>query len=348
MNKKSLYKLTALLFLGCVFIFVWYIWSEVYSSPTSERQITFEVEEGESAAVLASKLKEAGIIRSTTLFRRYVAWQKLDKKIQAGEFTVEPPVTLARVAQSLRQRQSREEVSLTILPGSTLSDIAKYFSEKGFGTESEFYYLAGKKLVEKKGQVDKALVDKFSILKVKPSEANLEGYLAPETIRVFVEDDLSAVLSRFISHRESQVTNDMIKEIDRRGITLHEVLTLASILEMEVRHPEDMAMVADLFWRRLDSGWALQADSTVKYVSGKDGSVFTTKADRDIDSPWNTYKYAGLPPGPIGTPSIEAITAAIYPEPNDYWYFLTTLDTGEVKYGRNLDEHNRNVQTYLR
>lgn len=348
MNKKSLYKITALLFLGCISILIWHIWSEVYLSSTSDRQITFEVEEGESAAVLANRLEESGIIRSSAIFRRYVAWQKLDKKIQAGEFTVEPPVTLARVAQSLRQRQSREEVSLTILPGFTLSDMAKYFSGKGFGTEAEFYNLAGKKLVARRGQVDKDLVDKFSILKVKPSEANLEGYLAPETIRVFVEDDLSAVLSRFISHRESQITNDMLKEIDRQGRTLHEVLTLASILEMEVRHSEDMAMVADLFWRRLDSGWALQADSTVKYVSGKNGSVFTTQADRDTDSPWNTYKYPGLPPGPIGTPSIEAITAAIYPKGNDYWYFITTLDTGEVKYGRTLYEHNRNVQTYLR
>jgi UPF0755 protein len=116
---------------------------------------------------------------------------------------------------------------------------------------------------------------------------------------------------------------------------------MASLLEREVRSPADKKKVSDLFWRRYAMGWALQADSTVHYVHGKKGDVFTTSAERKIDSPWNTYKYPGLPIGPISTPSLNAIMAAIYPEKNEYWYFLTTPE-GEVKYAKTLEEHNAN------
>ncbi len=104
--------------------------------------------------------------------------------------------------------------------------------------------------------------------------------------------------------------------------------------------------MADLFLRRLEKGWALQADSTVHYISGRNGDVFTKKTERDVDSLWNTYKYPGLPPGPISTPSIESIMAVVYPKANPYWYFLTDLEGG-VHYGKTLDEHNTNRFTYL-
>ena len=94
--------------------------------------------------------------------------------------------------------------------------------------------------------------------------------------------------------------------------------------------------------------WALQADSTIHYIVGTSGSVFTSDLDRQVDSLWNTYKYPGLPLGSIGTPSLESIKAAIYPENNDYWYFLTTLDTGKVIYAKTLAEHNINIANYLR
>jgi len=122
---------------------------------------------------------------------------------------------------------------------------------------------------------------------------------------------------------------------------------MASILEREVRSKDDKAIVSDLFWRRYNLNWALQADSTVHYAVRKKGDVFTTREDRDSVSPWNTYKYPGLPLGPISSPSLGSIMAAIYPEGNNYWYFLTDSD-GAVHYAKNLDEHNQNVQKYLR
>ena len=173
--------------------------------------------------------------------------------------------------------------------------------------------------------------------------------MAPETYRIFVNESLEDIIERLLRHRSQQIDSDLREHIVDSGRTFHEVLTMASILEKESPGGEDMPMIADLFWRRFDAGIALQADSTVHYIfDGNDGSVFTTAAQRNSANLWNTYKYPGLPPGPIGTPSLAAIRAAVNPTANEYWYFITTLDTGEVKYARTLAEHNANVAKYLR
>ena len=113
------------------------------------------------------------------------------------------------------------------------------------------------------------------------------------------------------------------------------------MVEEEVQHPEDKAKVADILWRRYKNNWALQLDSSVHYVVDKTGNVFTTGKERSVDSLWNTYKYPGLPLGPIANPGLESIKAALYPEKNSYWYFLTGKD-GTVYYAKTLEEHNAN------
>jgi len=153
-------------------------------------------------------------------------------------------------------------------------------------------------------------------------------------------------VQKLITERESQFTDQMYADIVKSGHSVFEVLTMASILEREVRDSKDRKLVSDLFWRRYDQNWALQADSTVHYAVGKNGTVFTTAEDRDSLSPWNTYRYPGLPIGPISTPSLDSIMASIYPQSNEYWYFLTDKD-GVVRYGKTLEEHNLNRQKYL-
>jgi UPF0755 protein len=176
---------------------------------------------------------------------------------------------------------------------------------------------------------------------------SFEGYLAPDTYRIYEDATLEEMIEKLIAERDLQFTEEMYRDIERSGRTVYEVITMASIVEREVRTTESRKKVADIFWRRYDMNWALQADSTVHYVVGKNGSVFTTREDRASLSPWNTYKYPGLPLGPISNPSLDAILATIYPEPNDDWYFLTT-DEGEVKYAKTIEQHNANVSAYLR
>ena len=347
MKRNILYKIALGIICSCIFVAIWFVYSEVYRAEAQYvEEITFTVNKGETARRLAERLESEQIVRHDWLFRRYLLLKGIDKKIHAGEFSLVRPITMARVASILEQEANKKEREVTILPGWDLHDIADYMAKIEIIEEDEFYKLVGRP-AEKNSGAEIVLLLENEILNEKPKNLSIEGYLAPETFRIFEDENITSILERFITHREKQITDEMLSDIASSGRTLHEVLTMASIVEREVRAPKDRAKVADLFWRRYEKNWALQADSTVHYLSGKKGNVFTTKEDRDSLNEWNTYKYPGLPPGPISSPSISSIKATIYPEPNDNWYFLTTLE-GEVKYAEDLDGHNSNVQKYLR
>lgn len=235
----------------------------------------------------------------------------------------------------------REEVALKIIPGWNLRQVADYLVLKGLATSTEAVFaITGKPAVIYKKGI--RFGPSSDLIKQKPSEVSLEGYLAPETIRVFVGAPLAeGVIDKFVFQREKELTPEMREAALAKGRTMHEILTMASIVEKEVKRDEDRAKVADILWRRVATGWALQVDSGVHYAVDKTGTVYTTDKERDVDSPWNTYKYRGLPPGPICNPSIESVKAAIYPEKNDHWYFLSGKD-GTMHYAKTLEEHNKN------
>ncbi len=311
--------------------------------------ITITVEPGMSVREIGNMLEEKDVVYSGKMLGRYLAWKKLDTDIQHGDITLEPPHTIARVAIALSTRQSAAEREITILPGWNLNDIAAYLEEEGITTEEAFFGITGKPgVLGSGGNVDFNTPQQPALIADKPDDVSFEGYLRPDTFRIFSSSNAEDIVEKLILARQDDLDAQTWKDIRSSGRSVHEIITMASILEREVRTPEDRRMVSDLFWRRFDAGMGLQADSTVHYLAGTDGSVFTSAADRAIDSPWNTYKYRGLPPGPISNPSLDAVYAAIYPETNSYWYFLTTLDTGEVKYGRTLDDHNANVAKFLR
>lgn len=185
-----------------------------------------------------------------------------------------------------------------------------------------------------------------SVLKAKPQYVSYEGYLAPDTYRIYKDATLEEVINKLIAWRLNSLEPEIFENIKISRKTFFEILTMASILEREVRSIADKKLVADIFWRRLSKNWALQADSTVHYAVAKEGNVFTTAKDRQTDSLWNTYKYPGLPPSPICNPGLDSIQAALYPEANNYWYFLTDKDGG-VHYAKTLEEQNVNKYKYL-
>lgn len=298
---------------------------------------------------VAHMLAEQQIIDSERMLVRYLVWKKLDTKIQHGTITFDPPHTIARIAARLSVSSAASEDEIRILPGWNLHDIAAYVEERGIASTQEFFDVVGTPAsFSYADSIDFGTAQQPALLAGKPMGLSLEGYLRPDTFRIFPSSTVQDIVKKLLLARQDQFTVEMYQDIQRQRKNIHDILTMASILEREVRTPEDRRLVSDLFWRRYTVGMGLQADSTVHYLTGTDGSVFTSPADRAIDSQWNTYRYAGLPPGPISNPSLDAIMAAIYPEPNDNWYFLTTLDTGEVKYGRTLEEHNVNVQKFLR
>lgn len=239
----------------------------------------------------------------------------------------------------------KEEIALTILPGWNLRDIAEYLVKNNVASTTEdVYKITGKPAVP------------FNLPKdqVKPENSfkkfdyyNFEGYLAPETIRFYKGTSVEQVINRFFEQQMLNLTEEVREEAVKRKLTWHQVLTMASIVEREARSEKDRAMVADILWRRLEKNWALQVDSSVHYIFDRTGDVFTTDKERDSKSPWNTYEYPGLPPGPICMPSLESIQAALLPEKNSHWYFLTDMD-GRMHYAATLEDHNYNRVRYLR
>lgn len=309
----------------------------------TNQSVKVVIEPGMTFSGLLDQLNSLGL-KTPLGFNWYAKHTGFDRSLQPGTFEVELPVTVAELIRALSESVKIEE-KITILPGWDLRDLAKYFVEKGIAqNENEVYVLLGKPASY---EIPGISPEKISWISGKPSRVSLEGYLAPDTYSIYTSATLDEVVDKLLEHRKKQI-EPLGEEIKKSGRSLHDIITMAALLEREVRSPKDKAIVADIFWKRHDVNMGLQADSTVHYVTGKEGNVFTTAADRASENPWNTYKHPGLPPGPISFPSLESIEAALRPTKNDYWYFLTTLDTGEVKYGKTLAEHNANVQKYLR
>lgn len=237
----------------------------------------------------------------------------------------------------------RPEITLTIIPGWNLRQVAEYLVIKGYASSTKnVYKLTGEPARENNFEDSTTTLDLADgLLSARPVGLSLEGYLAPETVRFFADASLETVIEKFYAIRKKEITSEMFAKAKTLHKNFNQILTMASLLEEEVKSFTDKKMVADILWRRYQKNWALQLDSTVHYVVGKTGTVFTTGKEREVDSPWNTYKYPGLPLGPICNPSIESIKATLEPTANSYWYFLTGKD-GKVYYAKTLEEHNAN------
>lgn len=246
----------------------------------------------------------------------------------------------------------KEEVTLKILEGWTLDDIATYLSDQGIITKESFKEIAGSSREELVEGIN-IFNDKFDFLADKPSKQSLEGFLFPDTYRVFTDASSEDIIAKMLANFDAKLTPQMRADIASQGKSIYEVIIMASLIEKEApidySDPEnkDARIVSDIFWGRLEIGQALQSDATLSYLLN-DNNPAHSGADLQIDSPYNSYKYTGLPPTPICNPGIKAIEAAIYPIPTNYNYFLTTLDGSEIYYARTYDEHLQNKYKYLK
>ncbi len=195
--------------------------------------------------------------------------------------------------------------------------------------------------------------DRFSFLESKPKYYGLEGFLFPDTYRVFEDATIDDLVIKMLENFDSKLSPEMRKEIERQGRTIYDVIILASLVEKEAlinySDPEniDARTVAGIFLNRLKIGQALQADATLTYVFNNNKPAHSGE-ELKVDSPFNTYRYRGLPPTPIANPGIKAIEAAINPLSTNYYYFLTTLDGVNIYYARTYEEHLQNKYKYLK
>lgn len=343
-RKRKKKKLRPVLILIIILLIGWFYYTYTLNTPIKSQDPassyietqTFIVQPGWGSAKISKELKSAGLIRSAYIFQLHAWGHGIDSKLQIGEYALAVTSSIKEVAQILSRGSGQtKEVTLTFIEGWSNEDFAKYLSDQKIANSQDFYDIVKKK---------QAWWDDYRILDSKPRNLDLEGYLFPDTYRIFRDASLPDIVKKMLNNMENKITQDMRAEIKRQGKTIHEILTMASILEKEVKSDEERRHVADIFYKRLKVGIALQADSTVNYATGK--SVARASAsDLNVDSLYNTYRHRGLPPGPIAHPSLSSINAAIYPASNSYFYFLTTPD-GEVVYNETFKEHVEDKNRY--
>lgn len=319
-----------------------------FGAPDMDRDIVaLEIAPGSSVNTIIEQLTEEELLDSVFWFKAYGRLTGKSRSLQAGLFEIYPGTNIQDLYGILVDADVAER-EVTILEGWTLQEVEDMLVERGIATEGEVLLLA----------TDSVFRSEFLFLSEIPTGLDIEGYVFPDTYRVFANASAEDVLRKTLQTFDARIASELnigagtLEELERRaiidgtGYTLFEIVTIASILEREVQRPEDMKMVADLMNRRLELGMPLQMDSTVNYFTGKNdpGVSFT---DRDTPSPYNTYLNPGLPIGPISNPSQDAIAAVLDPTPNPYLFFLTTPE-GEVIYSRTNDEHVRAKNRYLR
>ncbi|MDP1709808.1 MAG: endolytic transglycosylase MltG [Candidatus Komeilibacteria bacterium] len=324
--------------------FVWQLTCNVNIDETNRQLV---IEPGMTVKQVTRVLTDKGIVQNDFWFRTYVWLRGAESKFMAGTFTLPANISSLGLFNLLTRIKPRPVRTVKVLEGWGIRDIAISFEYQGWWQQEELTELVGLPGVDNSLNADfyAGAAAEYPALKFKKPDKPLEGYLFPDTYQVFADAPIQDTVNKMLTNFESKVTADLRAEIERQGMDFYDVLIMASIIEAEVPHEADRAVVSDIFWSRLEQGVALQSDATLKYIIGGKRPALTSE-ELKMDSPYNTYKYRGLPPTPIGNPGLSAIKAAIYPAQTDYFYFLSTPE-GQTIFSKTLDEHNRAKAKYL-
>jgi UPF0755 protein len=342
-----------LFFVLLVVVFSFFYYNHQIDTPVSDvlEEKSFRVESGQGVSQIGENLLAADLIKSKFFFKLYIWKNDLGSKLKAGEYMISSDQSIRQIVDVLiTGKNFGEERSIKITEGWNSRDIAQYFEREGMYQSEEWLELVGYPRVDYRREKDlPEPVDysqEYSFLDDKPDYRGLEGYLFPDTYRIFKGSSPSEVLEKMLDNFDSKLTEEMRLEIERQGKTIYEIVTMASIVEKEVRSEADMKIVAGIFWDRIKYGQPLQSCATLAYILGVNKKQYSLE-DTKTDSLYNTYQNKGLPPGPIANPGLRALEATIYPEYTDYNYFLSSSD-GETIYSVTYDEHLRNKAIYLR
>ena len=296
-------------------LFIVFVYQMLVPVSVEKQGVLFSIERGESTFQISDNLKAKGLIKNKYVFVLYVFLTDQRDKLQAGEYSLSSSMKISEIVFKIASGDVVKE-KITIIEGWNLRDIGWYFENKGMFQAEELY-----------------------------ERTKLEGYLFPDTYEIRRGISLDEIVQKMIDNFNVKLTADLRTEIKEQGRTAPEIITMASLLEKEVKTREDKKTVAGILWKRMEIGMPLQVDATVTYITQKQ-SIRVSKEDTKVDSPYNTYKYQGLPAGPICNPGLDSIEAAIYPEETLYWYYLSASD-GETIFSKTLEEHNIAKAKYL-
>lgn len=324
-------KIPKLFFVIIIFLFAFFFLAFAFanlfqarSNIADPQSVRFVIPRGQATSIIANRLQEAGLIKNAWAFRFVVYQKDLAGKIQAGSFELSPKMDTWQIASALTV--GTDDIWITLPEGWRREEIAESLSKQGLPNFQAAEFLALSK--------------------------GLEGQLFPDTYLVSRETTTTQILSLLRNTFDNKVKNSLATEIANHSLSLNEILTLASLVQRESANEGEMPLVAQILLNRLAINMALQVDATLQYAKGYsqvEASWWPTPlaVDKNLDSLYNTYKYPGLPPGPIANPGLAAIKAVLKPQPTKAFYYIHDT-SGQIHTAETLQDHNANVNKYLR
>ncbi|HRZ95354.1 MAG TPA: endolytic transglycosylase MltG [Candidatus Moranbacteria bacterium] len=304
-----------------------------YSHGNYKNEKTFEIKKGEGNGEIAAKLAEEGLISGKIYFHYYSKYQGIVNKILPGIYKLSGNMSIPEIAHTITNLQDLR-IKVTFPEGWNSKKMAARLNENG---------LPGDEFLKRINDAD-AFRPKYDFL-ADAKISNLEGFLFPDTYYFPPDSDGEKIIKLMLNDFGLKVDADLREDIQKQNRTLKEIITMASIIEMEVKSEEDRKVVSGIFWNRIEKGMPLQSCATLAFVLGENKKQYTYE-DTQIKSLFNTYQNAGLPPGPIGNPGLASIEAAANPKDTGYFYFLSDPETGKTVFSKTIDEHNANKDRY--
>ncbi len=332
-NKKILAIGGGLIILILIFLFVFLY---QLNTPLSKnvKETIFIIKEGEGLGEIAKNLRKEGLINNKLVFFYYVWLKGKTGNLQAGNYNLSPSMTISEIVDK-------------IINGEVVADWIKVTIPEGWTNKQIEERLTGLEVINPKDyDFYRITTESYSFLSDRPLNTNLQGYLFPDTYYFYKDSTAEDIVKKMLDNFGEKMTEDLKEEIEKQDKTVFEIITMASILEREVRTYEDMRIVSGIFWKRVENNYPLESCATIAYILGKDKWRYSYE-DTRIESPYNTYINIGLPPSPINNPGLSAIKAAIYPEDSDYNFFLSDPETGKTIFSKTLEEHNQNKVRYF-
>jgi len=327
------FVLLAIAVSGGFALWIFYSLKTPHNHNSSEKIIT--IERGMRSRRVVALLAENGIISSTTPLLAWVYLNNVSKELKAGDYRFASPITPLQAIDKIR-RGDVVTRKITIPEGYNRFEIARTLAETGIADEETFLALTS----------DASLIDD-----IDPSATSLEGFLFPDTYNYTSRTTAKELIAAMVQRFKRALTPELYRRASELNLTLHQVVTLASIIEEEAKIAEERPIIASVFYNRMSRGMPLASDPTFVYAAilanDYDGDVNNPRHRRRA-SPYNTYLYAGLPPGPICSPGQASLQAALYPASTDYIYFVVNGTDGLHKFSRTEAEHDRAVAEYRR
>lgn len=314
-----------------------------FSRGKADARAILKIEKGEDAVAIGKKLEQEGLISNHVYFVFYVWDRGLHSQIMAGEYEIAPKLTIPEIARIITQGEIvPTRVKITFPEGWTSKEMAKRIDANNLSGTGDFNE-SFDSLKDNAGYFQNKY--NYDFLNNLPKNATLEGFLFPDTYFFSKDATAEEIIQKMLDNFGKKLSADLRQETEKQGKTIHEIITMASIIEGEVRSDSDRKIVSGIFWNRIKNGQALQSCATLAFILGENKKQYSFE-DTRTSSPYNTYLNKGLPPGPISNPGLAAIMAAIYPTETDYNYFLSDPETGATIFSKTLDEHNANKVKY--